>query len=130
MAGAVSLGNPYLPVVCGDAAKQNLRRINVTFFNDGSATATFTVNVWPVGGAPTPVVTQSYEVVAKSIAQVNGLEVPLPTVPDPQYMGADGVQVWVNVTADQPFLAYVSTIFDDPQPGALPFQVYPARLTN
>jgi len=34
------------------------------------------------------------------------------------------------VSADQPFLFYVSTIFDEPEPGALPFQVYPGVLAE
>jgi hypothetical protein len=42
----------------------------------------------------------------------------------------DGNRIWITISANQPFLSYVSTIFDNPEPGALPFEVYPSYLQN
>jgi hypothetical protein len=33
--------------------------------------------------------------------------------------------VWVEITADQPYLAYASTVRQD-APGVLPYEVFPA----
>ncbi|MBI5442241.1 MAG: hypothetical protein HY900_13650 [Deltaproteobacteria bacterium] len=64
---------------------------------------------------------------AKSVLQVNRL--PIPLLPDPDMTYFEQLFVWITVEATQPYLAYVSSIFDDPEPGALAFEVFaPQRI--
>jgi len=64
---------------------------------------------------------------AKSVFQANRL--PIPLLPDPDMTNSEQLFVWITIEATQPYLAYVSSVFDDPEPGALAFEVFaPQRI--
>lgn len=116
VAGDVSL----TPSECAGTPEQR-RRVNLTLFNAGDVTATFTVvgavvGTGPGGGAP-PV---TYAVPARSLVQFNAL--PIELFPVCEDGGA-----WFRITGDQPFLAYVSTVRPQSVPGVLPYEIFPAR---
>lgn len=122
----IDLGFPMLPPFCGSSSQTYLRRLNVTLFNPGAVAATFSVRTHTTrAGAVPPVFDQVVSVAPREVVQLNRLDVPLDKVIAP-----DGVRalVWVEVTADQPFLSYVSTVFDDGEPGSLPFEVQGMHL--
>ena len=103
--------------------------MNVTLFNGGDVPATFTVTVLPVHFSGVPLSRETVVVDAKDVIQINSL--PVPTEFDNNLTtGFGGNRVWITITADQPFLSYVSAIFDNAEPGAMPFEVYPSVLQN
>lgn len=104
------------------------RRLNVTLFNAGDAPATFHVVVqtrdngidtgpsYP--GRPTEA---DYLVPGRSVRQINGVPYDVDVL-----CGGRGWEMgWVEITADQPYLAYASTVRQD-APGILPYEVFPA----
>ena len=117
VAGDVSLSASE----CG-AGPEARRRVNLTLFNAGEATARFEVTTVAPGAAPgagdAPL---EYEVPAGSLVQFNAL--PLESLPVCDAGGA-----WFRVKGDQPFLAYVSTVRPETTPGVLPYEIFPARL--
>ncbi len=129
VSGAVELGYFGASPTCG---KEYRRRVNVTLFNAGIGPSTFVVKVIPFRSSSTPLYESQVSVGAKDVVQINSIAVP--TEPSDALLYGDGggvgYRVWITITADQPFLSYVSTIFDDPEPGALPFEVYPSYLQN
>lgn len=128
VAGPVELGAFKIPDYCVSGNQVYRRRVNVTMLNAGDRAGVFLISEIPGTTVSTPVREQTVSVPAKGVVQVNSI--PVPTEPGPGLASPSGAgyQIWFKVTADQPFLFYVSTIFDDPEPGALPFQVYPASL--
>ncbi|KAA0249212.1 MAG: hypothetical protein EDX89_24180 [Acidobacteria bacterium] len=118
----IALGNPRLTPDCAAENEKYLRRVNVTLFNGGEEPGTFTIKVLPLWNTPTPIYETTVTLAAKEVRQVNRL--PIPIVDSPQTFDWSGVFVWMVVTCDQPFLGYASTIFDDPEPGAQPFEVF------
>lgn len=129
---AVNLGPPDLPS-CAPENVNYHRRKNVTLLNAGDKPATFGVAVRVQQRQPPYLVVttaqQQYVVPPRDVVQVNGFDVPLPEVlplnsQNPSYGEYFG---WFLITADQPFLSYVSTIIDQPEPKAMPFAVYPSR---
>ncbi len=127
VSGAVELGNFLLS--CASPKELYRRRVNVTLFNGGDVPATFTVTVLPVHFSGVPLSRETVVVDAKDVIQINSL--PVPTEFDNNLAnGFGGNRIWITITADQPFLSYVSTIFDNPEPGAMPFEVYPSVLRN
>jgi hypothetical protein len=117
VAGDVSLS--ALECASGPEAR---RRVNLTLFNAGDATASFRVTATGTeagpGGSPTEL---SYSVPAKSLVQFNAIS--LDSLPVCQAGGA-----WFRITGDQPFLAYVSTVRPETLPGVLPYEIFPAKL--
>ena len=136
-----SLGRVELPVfteifpagstaVAGDVSLSALecasgpegrRRVNLTLFNAGSQAATFHVSAIAVGSGPggsSP--DQQYQVPAKSLIQFNALS--LENLPVCTPGGA-----WFQITGDQPFLAYISTVRPENLAGVLPYEIFPAR---
>lgn len=107
---------------------QRRRRMNVTLFNAGGAPATFVVRTFPHHQSASPLTEQMVNVEPKDVFQINGF--PIPTESSLLISAFYGNQIWVTITADQPFLSYVSTIFNAVEPGDLPFQVYPSYLQN
>lgn len=103
---------------CGEQATVR-RRINLTLFNSGDRAATFVVAA-PNGPGVLPY-PLSLEVPARTVVQFNDL--PSKGLPVCSAGGA-----FVSVTADQPFLAYVSTSRPETVPGVLPYEIFPARL--
>ena len=95
--------------------------MNLTLFNAGSEAATFHVSAIAVGGGPggsSP--DQEYQVPANSLVQFNAIS--LENLPVCQPGGA-----WFQITGDQPFLAYVSTVRPESLAGVLPYEIFPAR---
>ena len=62
------------------------------------------------------------------VAQVNAFPIPLAEYMQP----GDGydVRVWLSITGTQPFLAYVTTIFEGGEPGSNSVTVYEAKASN
>ncbi len=118
----VSLGNPTLPPTCATPNQQYLRRINVTLFNGGDSVGTFVIRALPRRRSATPLLETSVTLEPKEVRQVNRLPIPVVENDSTRYDG--GVSVWLTVTCDQPFVGYASALFDDPEPGALPFEVF------
>lgn len=118
----IALGNPRLTPDCVAENEKYFRRVNVTLFNGGDEPGTFTIKVLPLWNTPTPIYETTVTLAAKEVRQVNRL--PIPIVDSPETFSWSGVFVWMVVTCDQPFLGYASTIFDDPEPGAQPFEVF------
>jgi hypothetical protein len=96
------------------------RRINLTLFNAGTDAATFVVDTpnGPAGESPYPM---THEVPARTVIQLNAL-------PSDGLAACESGGAFLSVTADQPFLAYVSTSRPQTVPGVLPYEVFPARL--
>lgn len=118
----ISLGNPTLPSTCATPNQNYLRRVNVTLFNGGDAPGTFVIRAMPRRGSATPLLETSVTLGPKEVRQVNRLPIPVVVDDTTKYIG--GVSVWLTVTCDQPFVGYASALFDDPEPGALPFEVF------
>jgi hypothetical protein len=103
---------------CGENSSVR-RRINLTVFNAGDRSATFVLGS-PNGTDESPY-PKPFEVSAKSLVQFN--DIPATGLPVCAPGGA-----FLSVTADQPFLAYVSTSRPETVPGVLPYEIFPARL--
>ncbi|MDL1948715.1 hypothetical protein FBQ97_02730 [Acidobacteria bacterium ACD] len=117
----ISMGNPALPPTCATPNQRYLRRVNVTLFNGGDAPGTFVIRAMPRRRSATPLLETSVTLEPKEVRQVNRLPIPIVVDDTTKYIG--GVSVWLTVTCDQPFVGYASALFDDPEPGALPFEV-------
>lgn len=129
VSGAVELGQFDLPQAVYPPEMERRRRVNVTLFNAGDVPATFVVRTIPHHLTATVLAEQTVVVQPKDAVQVNGFPVPTQSsVSTVTFNG--GNQVWVTITADQPFLSYVSTVFNAVVLGDLPFQVYPSYLQN
>lgn len=116
VAGDVSLS--ALECASGPEAR---RRVNLTLFNAGSHSATFRVTAISVSGGPggaSPAL--EYAVPANSLVQFNALS--LEGLPVCEAGGA-----WFQITGDQPFLAYISTVRPENLAGVLPYEIFPAR---
>ena len=118
------LGNPAVPDSCG-ANQRYFRRVNVTLFNGGAAPGTFVVRAIPRQNSTRVIFEMTVTLGPGEVRQVNRLPIPVEDVPENRYPG--GVSVWLTVTCDQPFLGYASTIFENPEAGALPFEAFGFR---
>jgi hypothetical protein len=128
VAGPVDLGAIDHPETCITGLLTHRRRVNVTLFNGGAADAEFTV----VGRRPRqradpifqiPVVLRPQEV-----RQLNAI--PITVSEDLQFIDGYDVRIWLSITATQPFLTYVTTIFEGGEPGTNAVTVYEARPSN
>lgn len=116
--GAISLGN----IGCVPSGREYLRRVNVTLFNAGTASATFLVTARAYDDALSPpIFTRSVAVAPKDVLQLNAIQ---NDFSPEQLKGDPEVRVWILVTADQPFLAYTSAIFNAAPDGQPPFEVF------
>src|SRR5258706_2534338 len=105
IAGSIDLGSPDpCTISVGEAYP---RRVNATLFNAGSDPATFAVTV-VVPGSQTLLGQEQYVVAAQDVQQ---FRLPIPPLQSTQ-LDLD-VTAWVSITSTQPFLSYVSSIFDD-----------------
>jgi len=129
VSGPVELGNFYLPSSCASKNQEYRRRVNVTLYNGGTAPATFRITETPNQISSDPLHSEERTVEPYGVLQLNSIPVPTKGSPELRAMN-DGSRIWVQVSADQPFLFYVSTIFDQPEVGAMPFQVYPGLLAD
>lgn len=124
--GAVGLGAPML--YCFPPEHRYLRRVNVTLFNGSDRPASFSVVSRRLELNPSILSEEVLRVEAKDVVQINGLNLPaLP--PYGSTLGWDQM-VWISITADQPFLSYVTTVYDLGTPYGVGFEVYPSRLTQ
>jgi hypothetical protein len=113
--GNLALGNPG----CVPAGRTYARRVNVTLFNAGTTPATFQITVRDNDALSPPIYTRTVTVSAKDVTQVNGIQSEFPApAHDPE------ARVWIAITADQPFLAYTSAIFNAAPNGQEPFEVF------
>jgi len=100
------------------------RRLNLTLFNAGTASATFRVDVVTRGGSPGPGGERASDVEvvvpAKSVRQLNNIALDAASL-------CAGASAWLQITADQPYLAYASTVRPDDD-GILPYEVFPAKV--
>lgn len=129
VSGPVELGAFSLSESCASANQQYRRRVNITLFNGGDTPATFHIVETPNHTSSDPLFSGEVTVGAKQVVQLNSITVP--TEPSNNLRAPNGGnRIWITVTADQPFLSYVSTIFDNPEVGALPFQVFPGSVTH
>ncbi len=127
LTGPVTLGAPGIPAHSGPPSLKGTRRVNVTMFNAGQERAPFKVRVLKLQRDSTPILEQEVTIGAKSVLQVNRL--PIPLLPDPDMEYGEQLFVWITIEATQPNLACVSSIFDDPEPGVLAFEVFaPQRI--
>ncbi len=124
--GEIDLGNPSIGY-CASGNQRYPRRVNVTLFNGGDAPASFRIRVKAGVNRPEDFYEQTVSVGPKEIIQVNRLPLDLDEVAS-RTEGESVAPAWVLLTADQPYIAYVSSVFDDPEPGAMPMEVYPPRL--
>ncbi len=129
--GEVDLGNPFLSANCATLNQRYPRRVNVALFNAGDAPATFRISV-RVGVLNTNTYfSTTATVAAKDVVQINSLPLTLDDVAQQPFANGDGTtRLWVLVTADQPYLSWVSSVFDSPEPGAMPMEVFPPHLQN
>lgn len=118
--GEVVPFSPGPPDICG--AQKYRRRLNLTLFNGGVREATFTVRaVKATYQSPEVVFQSTYGVPAESLVQENAIYAPSSDT----FEIAGTSNLWLTVTADQPFLAYLSTTFDNPQAGAIAYEIFP-----
>ena len=126
--GDVDLGNTELEGCVSDSQRY-ARRVNVTMFNAGDAQAWFRIMVRAGVNSSRTYYEKTLAVPAKEVVQLNSLPLDLDLVAEQPGAAADGsTTVWVLVTADQPFLSYVSTVFDKAEADAMPMEVYPSYL--
>ena len=124
--GNVSLGAP--DQTCGDPSGQRyLRRVNVTLFNGGDQPADFAIAAVPLTLTSVPLWQENVTLAPKEVRQLNA--VPIPVVRNVATSGgASDVFVWITIRSTQPYLAYVTSVFEDGAPGSMPFEVFPPRL--
>lgn len=124
--GEISLGNVRSVTPCVPAGREYTRRVNVTLFNAGAAPATFQVTAYSFEGA-VPLYSRSVSVPRKDVAQLNGIQSEIAIA---QSSGDPEVRIWITVSADQPFLAYSSAIFDAAPAGQPPFEVFEVQAPH
>lgn len=132
VSGDIDLGNAGLGF-CVSPNQRYARRVNVTMFNLGDVPALFQVTVQAGVNSASAYSRQTVSVPAKDVVQINSLPLHLDDVAQQPGTGAGpggDTIIWILITADQPFLSYVSTIFDNPEPDAMPMEVYPSHLQN
>jgi len=127
--GPVELGNFDLPATCASPNQVYRRRVNLTLYNGGDLPSRFRVRVIPNQLTATPLSSFEVSVGPREILQANSIPVPTSSSPELRAVN-DGSRVWILVSAERPFLSYATAIFDDPEPGALPFQVYPGAIAD
>lgn len=129
-AGPVELRTQDFPSDCATSNQVYNRRVNITLANYGESIATFTVVAYPFrrfGGPYESVWTEHFAVEPRRVRQVNDVQIPR-TITDYQVNRELGsMSVWLTITSDQPYLGYVSSVFEGGEPGSLPFQVFPLR---
>ena len=128
VAGPVDLGSFDGPGTCITGPATHRRRVNVTLFNGGTSEATFTVTAIPLRASSAPIYETHADVPPRDVRQLNAI--PIPVSSDLPYEFGYDIRVWLRITATQPFLAYVSTIFEGGEPGTNAVTVYEAKTSN
>lgn len=125
--GDISLGAPTQK--CGyPVVQQYPRRVNVTLFNAGSASATFLVTVVPLTVSANPLYETAVSVAPHDVIQLNRL--PIPVISNNTTINGYDVSVWIRIVGTQPYLAYASSVFEDGVAGSMPFEVFPPHLLS
>lgn len=123
--GPVDLGSPRVVTDCVSGYQQHgSRRVNVTLFNAGGEEAVFLIRSFRMQGDPEPVLEVPVTLGPGRVHQVNGLPI-FAAIAESGAPWRPQELAWVTVEATQPFLVYTSTVFIDPEPATLPFQVFP-----
>lgn len=122
--GDVSLGEP--DQTCGNPPETYLRRVNITLFNGGDEDADFSITAIPVKFISNPVFQETVTLAPKEVRQLN--RIPIPVLTDLSMLSGQDVEVWITISGTQPFLAYVSSVFEGGAPDSIPMQVFPPRL--
>lgn len=124
--GEIDLGRAHIPATCGAESERYPRRVNVTLLNEGPVSGHFLIRVLPFRSGSEVLFEQTYVVPARDVVQVNRLPLDLESIARiDRVLGPDaGVRVWIEIGADQPFLAYASTVFEEAAPGTMPFEVF------
>ncbi len=125
--GEVNLGAPRQ--TCGKPSDQQYpRRVNVTLLNAGAEEATFRIQAISLYTKAEPIHEQTVKVGARDVTQVNN--VPIPRTENGHITVDYDTYVWIRVTCNQPFLAYVSSVFEGEASGSMPFEVFTPRLAG
>ena len=74
-----------------------------------------------------PVWSSTVSVDARSVLQVNNVPIPRSLTNPQENRRIGSMSVWLTVTSDQPYLGYVSSVFEGGESGSLPFQVFALR---
>ena len=133
VSGDIDLGDTGFGF-CVSPNQRYARRVNVTMFNLGDVPASFQIAVRAGVNSSGTYYQQTVSIPAKEVLQINSLPLNLDDVAkQPGTETSGGRIVWILITADQPFLSYVSTIFDNPEPrrhanGGV--SLAPAKLTQ
>lgn len=129
VSGPVELGTFDLSKGCASPNQEYRRRVNLTLFNGGDSPATFHVVETPNHTSSYALFTRDVVLGPREVVQINSVTVPTESSNDLTAPNG-GTRIWFTVSADQPFLFYVSTVFDNPEVGALPFQVFPGSVAD
>ncbi|MEO8584669.1 MAG: hypothetical protein ABI584_00765 [Acidobacteriota bacterium] len=125
VAGPVDLGARDDPRTCITGSLTHQRRVNVTLFNAGVVTADFRVAGRRLRQRPDPVFEIPVVLGPLEVRQLNSI--PIAISDDLQLNEGFDARIWLSITASQPFLAYVTTIFEGGEPGTNAVTVYEAR---
>ncbi len=126
--GPVDLGALDHPETCITGVATHRRRVNVTLLNAGRDWAEFRLTVRTHRAFSSPVIESHLLAPPGQVTQLNAVPISLAENMQP----GDGydVRVWLSITGSQPFLAYVTTIFEGGEPGTNSVTVYEAKPTN
>lgn len=130
VAGPVELRTQGFPSDCATPNQVYDRRVNVTVANYGQLPATFTLVAYRFRrhqAGYDPVWSSTVTVDARSVHQVNDIPIPRTLTEPGENRHLGSMSVWLTITSDQPYLGYVSSVFEGGEPGSLPFQVFPLR---
>ncbi|HEY3350697.1 MAG TPA: hypothetical protein VGM13_13055 [Thermoanaerobaculia bacterium] len=128
VAGPVDLGSLDHPGTCITGPMAHRRRVNVTLFNAGLAEARVTLVARRSYAFSYPIYEETVTVPLLEVRQLNSVPIPLASYP-PDHVGYDE-RAWLSITSTQPFLAYVSTIFEGGEPGSNAVTILEPKLSN
>ncbi len=121
----INLGGRNLTEACSKLPEEAYpRRVNLTLANGGDARATFTVQFFPLRTGPV-LSTLSFELEPREVRQINGVQPDY--APYPESVDINNTYVWASVTSDQPYVGYLSSVFDSRGTDTMPLQVFPLR---
>lgn len=122
----VELGASTLVASCSELPRDfHRRRVNITLANGGTEKATFRVRIERL--LTGVLVEREFTLDGRQVAQFNGIE---PTGIEGNSEDYNQQIVWISVTADQPYIGYVSSLFDGGGPDTMPLEVFPLRAVQ
>ncbi len=75
-----------------------------------------------------PIFEQNVDVAARDATQLN--DVAIPRIENAHMTVDYDTYVWIRISRDQPFLGYVSSVFEGGAPGSMPFEIFTPRLAG